>query len=152
MLRFSTLSHCFSLYFWGLFILPFPYLCLCQVAALWLPSHRARDGLFALQSPAQHHLPLFSNLVFCLMSHKVKAISFLLFFLPLPPDVYFCVEFYCFPGLCSPAQGVLYIKTAPRHRVTWKKQRQSLALPLLPGWLQTPLKRAGYAFFSSSLQ
>lgn len=106
------------------------YLCLYQVAALWLAPRRARHGLFTWQSPAQRHLPPLSNLVFCLMSHSV--ISFLLFFLPLPPDAHFYVKFYCFPGLCPPAPGVLYTKIALKHRITWKKEGKPLALPLLP--------------------
>lgn len=76
------------------------------------------------------------------------VIFFLLFFLPLPPDTYFCIEFYCFCGLCPPAPRVLYTKITLQHRITWEKQGEPLALPLLPSSSPTPLKRSGSTFLS----
>lgn len=103
-------------------MLPFPDLCLTREAALRLPPGRAHDGLCALQSPAQHHLPLLSSLAFCLMLHKVKSCDLLQAFSSFSSlQVHiFCVAFYCFPGVYSPAPAVLYITKAQECCISWR--------------------------------
>lgn len=143
MLTISTPSHCISLYFWGPFMPPFPYLCLSQVAALWLPPCRAHDELFALQSRAQ---PSVTYLQSCFLSDVSKGESLL-----------FSSSLSSFPSLqmhIFVLSFIAFLGSAHQHKVSYRsrqplsiallgKSREPLALPLLPIWPQPPLRRLG---------